>query len=105
MLFGAIIERFPGAWQNFRKQNHQQNHSGYIFFFRGTPLLIQMFVIYFSLPGIVGFSWRSLFSVNDPEAVYKGAFIAALIAFFVERCSLLRGDCPRSDSVHRQRPE
>ena len=53
----------------------------YIFFFRGTPLLIQMFVIYFSVPGIFGFSWRSLFSAGDPEAVYKGAFIAALIAF------------------------
>lgn len=55
--------------------------SGYIFFFRGTPLLIQLFVVYFSIPGIFGFAWRSLFDLSDPEAVYKGAFIAALIAF------------------------
>ena len=27
------------------------------------------------------FSWRGLFDISDPEAVYKGAFIAALIAF------------------------
>lgn len=55
--------------------------SSYIFFFRGTPLLIQLFVVYFSIPGIFGFSWRNLFNSADPEAVYKGAFIAALIAF------------------------
>lgn len=55
--------------------------SSYIFFFRGTPLLIQLFVVYFSIPGIFGFAWRDLFESGDPEAVYKGAFIAALIAF------------------------
>lgn len=55
--------------------------EGYIFFFRGTPLLIQLFVIYFSIPGIFGFAWRNLFDSGDPEAVYKGAFIAALISF------------------------
>ena len=55
--------------------------SAYIFFFRGTPLLIQLFVIYFSVPGIFGFSWRGLFDIADPEAVYKGAFLAALISF------------------------
>ena len=55
--------------------------SSYIFFFRGTPLLIQLFVIYFSIPGIFGFAWRGLFDSADPEAVYKGAFLAALIAF------------------------
>lgn len=55
--------------------------KGYIFFFRGTPLLIQLFVIYFSIPGIFGFAWRDLFDSADPEAVYKGAFLAAVIAF------------------------
>lgn len=55
--------------------------SGYIFFFRGTPLLIQLFVVYFSIPGIFGFSWRGLFDISDPESVAKGAFLAALIAF------------------------
>ncbi len=55
--------------------------SAYIFFFRGTPLLIQLFVVYFSVPQIFGFSWSGLFSNVDGEAVYKGAFLAALIAF------------------------
>ncbi|MDD6396639.1 MAG: amino acid ABC transporter permease [Acutalibacteraceae bacterium] len=54
----------------------------YIFFFRGTPLMIQIFCIYLAIPGIFeGFSWRSLFDSSDPEAVFKGAFVAAVIAF------------------------
>ena len=55
--------------------------SAYIFFFRGTPLLIQLFVIYYSLPAVFGFAWRDLFAVTDNQAVYKGAFVAALIAY------------------------
>lgn len=55
--------------------------SAYIFFFRGTPLLIQMFVIYYTLPGIFGFTWRGIFASGDTQAVYKGAFLAAFIAF------------------------
>lgn len=54
--------------------------SAYIFFFRGTPLLIQLFVIYYTVPGVLNFAWKNLFP-GDPEAVYKGAFVAALIAF------------------------
>lgn len=54
----------------------------YIFFFRGTPLMIQIFCIYLAIPGIFeGFSWRSLFDSDDPEGVFKGAFVAAVIAF------------------------
>lgn len=55
--------------------------NAYIFFFRGTPLLIQLFVVYFSIPSIFGFAWRNLFSSGDKGAVYNGAFLAALIAF------------------------
>ena len=55
--------------------------AAYIFFFRGTPLMIQLFVIYYTLPAVFGFAWRDLFSAGDVQAVYKGAFIAALIAY------------------------
>ena len=60
--------------------------SGYIFFFRGTPLLIQLFVVYLAIPNMIpGFSWRlaalRLMPSVGAEAVYYGAFIAAYIAF------------------------
>ena len=81
MIIGAIFSVFLALGKISENKLISKISSAYIFFFRGTPLLIQMFVIYFSVPGIFGFAWRSLFAAGDPEAVYKGAFIAALIAF------------------------
>jgi len=43
--------------------------TAYVFFFRGTPLLIQLFIIYFALPMI------------DPRLDVGSRFMAAFIAF------------------------
>lgn len=81
MAFGFIFSIFLALGKISKNPLISKISSGYIFFFRGTPLLIQLFVVYFSIPGIFGFAWRGFFEKGDPEAVYKGAFIAALIAF------------------------
>lgn len=81
MVIGFILSVFLALGKISENRLISKVCSAYIFFFRGTPLLIQLFVVYFSFPGIFGFAWRSIFAASDPEAVYKGAFIAALIAF------------------------
>jgi len=81
MVIGFILSIFLALGKISANRIISKISSAYIFFFRGTPLLIQLFVVYFSVPVIFGFSWRGLFSVSDPEAVYKGAFVAAVIAF------------------------
>ena len=43
--------------------------SAYIFFFRGTPLLMQLFFIYYTLPQLI------------PSLTIKSRFVAAWIAF------------------------
>ena len=43
--------------------------SGYVFFFRGTPLLMQLFFIYYALPQI------------SPALTIQSRFMAAFIAF------------------------
>lgn len=43
--------------------------AGYIFFFRGTPLLMQLYFVYFSLPQI------------NPALTINDRFLAAFIAF------------------------
>ncbi len=80
-LFGVILGTFLALGKMSKNKVLSKICQGYIFFFRGTPLLIQLFVIYFTVPGICGFAWRDLFAAADSEAVYKGAFLAALIAF------------------------
>jgi len=81
MLIGFVFSIFLALGKISTNKLISRLSRGYVFFFRGTPLLIQLFVVYFSIPGIFGFSWRGLFDITDPEAVYKGAFLAALIAF------------------------
>ncbi len=81
VLIGLILGVFLALGKISKNKLIQKICSGYIFFFRGTPLLIQMFVVYFTVPQLGGFAWRDLFASGDNQAVYKGAFIAALIAF------------------------
>ena len=49
--------------------------------YRGTPLLIQLFVVYFTLPKIFDFSWTGLFSAYGTDATYMGSFLASCITF------------------------
>ncbi len=81
VFFGVLLGTVLALGKISKRKLLAKISSAYIFFFRGTPLLIQMFVVYFTVPGIFGFAWRDLFPASDAEAVYKGAFTAALIAF------------------------
>lgn len=51
--------------------------SAYIFFFRGTPLLMQIYFIYFGLPQF------------NPRLTIKSAFVAALIAYVMNSAAYL----------------
>lgn len=60
IIIGVILGVFLALGKISKKKILNKLCSAYIFFFRGTPLLIQLFVIYFSIPGIFGFAWRDL---------------------------------------------
>ncbi len=51
--------------------------SGYIFFFRGTPLLMQIYFIYFGLPQF------------HPALTIRSAFLAAMIAYTLNTAAYL----------------
>lgn len=51
--------------------------SAYIFFFRGTPLLMQIYFIYFGLPQF------------NPALTIQSAFVAAMIAFTMNSAAYL----------------
>lgn len=76
VFFGFILSIFLALGKMSKIGIISKPCRAYIFFFRGTPLMIQLFAVYFMLPGIFKFSWTSL--TGD---VYWGAFVAALIAF------------------------
>lgn len=76
VFFGFILSIFLALGKLSKRKLISKPCSAYIFFFRGTPLMIQLFAIYFMVPGIFGFSWSSVFG-----DVYWGAFLAAWISF------------------------
>ena len=76
MVCGFFISIFLALGKMSKIKLISKPCSAYIFFFRGTPLMIQLFAVYFMVPGIFGFSWTSI--LND---VYWGAFLAAWISF------------------------
>ena len=67
--------------------------GAYIFFFRGTPLMMQLFCIYYAIPGMIqGFGWgntpfaeafKVIFNLIgvDFNITQGGAFFAAFVAF------------------------
>jgi His/Glu/Gln/Arg/opine family amino acid ABC transporter permease subunit len=76
MTCGFIISIFRALGKMSKIKLISKPCSAYIFFFRGTPLMIQLFAVYFMVPGVFGFGWTSI--LND---VYWGAFLAAWISF------------------------
>lgn len=82
MVSGLILSVFLALGKISKYKIISKPCSAYIFFFRGTPLMIQIFCIYLTVPGVFdGFSWTGVFNSSDPEGVFKGAFLAAFIAF------------------------
>ena len=79
VVIGVILGTFLALGKISKNKVLNKICGAYIFFFRGTPLLIQLFAIYFALPAMFNFAWTGIFS--GTEAVSKGSFLAAVIAF------------------------
>jgi polar amino acid transport system permease protein len=66
---GLVLSLFLALGKMSKRAIFNRFCSGYIFFFRGTPLLMQLYFIYFGLPMIT------------PILTLNNRFIAAFIAF------------------------
>jgi polar amino acid transport system permease protein len=69
LALGKISRPREGFLLNTASTGLRWLSSGYIFFFRGTPLLMQLFFIYYTLPNIV------------PRLTINDRFFAAWLAF------------------------
>ncbi len=69
VIVGITFGLFLAIGKMSKKKILNKICSGYIFFFRGTPLLMQLYFIYYSLPQI-----NALLTINN-------RFVAAFVAF------------------------
>lgn len=66
---GIVLSLFLALGKMSKNPLLNKPSSAYIFFFRGTPLLIQIYFLYFGLPQI------------NPALTIQSAFVAAVIAY------------------------
>jgi len=74
---GLLLSVFLALGKMSRNPIINKPCSAYIFFFRGTPLLMQIYFLYFGLPQF------------NPALTIKSAFLAALIAYTLNSAAYL----------------
>ena len=74
---GLVLSLFLALGKMSKNPILNKPCSAYIFFFRGTPLLMQIYFIYFGLPQF------------NPALTIKSAFVAALIAYTLNSAAYL----------------
>ncbi len=77
VAIGLVISIFLALGKMSKNPIISKPCSAYIFFFRGTPLLMQIYFIYFGLPQF------------NPALTIKSAFLAALIAYTLNSAAYL----------------
>ena len=74
---GLVLSLFLALGKMSKNPILNKPCSAYIFFFRGTPLLMQIYFIYFGLPQF------------NPALTIQSAFVAALIAYTLNSAAYL----------------
>lgn len=74
---GLVLSLFLALGKMAKNPIISKPCSAYIFFFRGTPLLMQIYFIYFGLPQF------------SPLLTIKSAFVAAMIAYTLNTAAYL----------------
>ena len=74
---GLVLSLFLALGKMSKNPILNKPCSAYIFFFRGTPLLMQIYFLYFGLPQF------------NPALTIKSAFVAALIAYTLNTAAYL----------------
>ncbi len=78
VLLGLLIGTFAGMGRLSKKRWINYPVSVYVEFIRGTPLLVQIFIIYFGLPSI-GINLRAYPAAIAALGINSGAYVAEIV--------------------------
>ena len=78
VAIGIIIGLFAGIARICRIRPIEIAAAVYVDFFRGTPLLVQLFLIYFAVPVITGQRMDPFFAAITACGINSGAYIAEI---------------------------
>jgi len=95
MFFGILIGLVVGVARTAKKRSIELPATAYVTVIRGTPLLMQLFIIYFCLP---------LFGINMPKfltaalglSFYTGAYVGEIIKAGLQSVDVGQREAARS---------
>lgn len=100
---GSLLGFFLAVVRVFRVPVLKQLSALYISFIRGTPIIVQLFIVYYGLPlvllplGVDIVRWNKLFFVLVTYLLNDGAFLSELIRSAIE--SVPRGQLEAAYSI------
>ncbi|MCE6078323.1 ABC transporter permease subunit [Agrobacterium vitis] len=88
MIVGIVVGLALALLGISRNRTLRGFNGVYVWFFRGTPVLVQMFLIYYGLPALAGFD---LFpsTLNTPLFSISGAILAGIAAFSLHEAAYM----------------
>lgn len=79
MILGTIIGFFIGIMRTSENKVLQYLSRGYVYIIRGTPLLMQLFFVYYGLPIVMGYPIPAFNTALIGLTIYASAYIAEIV--------------------------
>ena len=88
VALGILIGLFMGIARICRIRLFRMIAAVYIDFFRGTPLLVQIFILYFALPVILGMRIDPFTAAVAACSINSGAYVAEIFRAGIQSISI-----------------
>lgn len=79
MIVGTILGFIIGTMRTNKFRLIKSLSWGYIYIIRGTPLLMQLFFVYYGLPILLGYSIPAFSTAMIGLTIYASAYIAEIV--------------------------
>lgn len=79
VLFGVLLGLFLAIMKISKSKLLNIIATSYIEFIRGTPLLVQLYLIFYALPNLIGFNLPDLIAAILALSINSGAYVAEII--------------------------
>lgn len=96
VAMGILIGTFVGIGRVAKNPLLFGLSSVYVNFIRGTPLLVQLYLVYFGLPALLGFPVPPMVAANVAMSVNSGAYVAEIVRAGIQSISRGQMEAARS---------
>jgi polar amino acid transport system permease protein len=79
VLFGVILGLLLAMMRISKNKVLNIIATAYVEFIRGTPLMVQIFIIYYALPDLIGVNLPEMLSAIMALAINSGAYVSEII--------------------------